>query len=319
MPQMMKDPRYEENVRREEAEEQLHHEQQETTHQREPESSFETLERFCEEDRARAAEAATESEQLCSFPISVNRDVEAELLEEEAKTDMPASADASETPEHIKSVVQEINRLAIKTIEQGAMEIGEYVLDAVFDGNLDAVHSRNPYKSQSLQQVCEDPELLIDRRRLGMWVKAAAFKRDLQAKGVECSNLSYSRLAALLRVNDEKKRRELAAEANRNGWSVRQINSRIEKMQPQKGANGRAKELLNKMKDPLGLLEDEATRQLLDSPEELEQELKSKDRIEMVQLIDDTVAKMVNSTDLLQRTKKTLVRIELGDALSAED
>ena len=57
---------------------------------------------------------------------------------------MDPSAELPDTFMDPRAVVAEINRLAIKTLEQGAMEIGEYVLDAIFKGSLDEALSRNP-------------------------------------------------------------------------------------------------------------------------------------------------------------------------------
>lgn len=224
----------------------------------------------------------------------------------------------SETFVDARAVVMEINRLVIKTIERGVMEIGEYVLDAVFKGSMDDALSRNPYKHQSLQEICDNPNLLVDRRRLGTWVRAAHLRKVLKANQVPCSSLSYSHFAALLRVTDEKKRQELAKQANTKHWSARKLIDEIGGDKQGKVANGKAKELMKKVEHPLELLDDAETLRFLDSPEELAQQLESTDRLQIAKIIDKVVAKLSTSTDHLKRAKKNIVTIELGDALPEE-
>ncbi len=217
-----------------------------------------------------------------------------------------------------RAVVAEINRLAIKTLEKGAMEIGEYVLDAIFKGSLDEALSRNPYKHQTLQEVCDNPNLLIDRRRLGMWVRAAHLRRVLTANQVPCSSLTCSHFAALLRVTDDKRCRELAREADKNRWSVRNLIDKIDEGKPGSASNGKARELMRAVGHPLALLEDSEMLGLLEDREALEQQLKSADRLHIAKIIDDIVAKMSASTDHLKRARRNIAIIELGDVRPEE-
>ncbi len=223
------------------------------------------------------------------------------------------SAELPDTFMDPRAVVAEINRLAIKTLERGVMEIGEYVLDAIFKGSLDEALSRNPYKHQTLQEVCDNPNLLIDRRRLGTRVRAAHLRRVLTADQVPSSTLTYSHFAALLRVTDEDRRRELAREANEKHWSVRNLNDKVDEGKPGSVSNGKARELMRAVGHPLALLEDSEMLGLLEDREALEQQLRSADRLRVAQIIDDAVAKMSTSTDLLKRARKNIAIIELGD------
>jgi hypothetical protein len=45
--------------------------------------------------------------------------------------------------------VEVIHKIDLQTVERGKMEIGEYLLDAVFRGNVDEVLSHNPYKAEA--------------------------------------------------------------------------------------------------------------------------------------------------------------------------
>jgi len=220
-----------------------------------------------------------------------------------------------EEPEHsvdIKAVVREINKRAGR-IEKASMEIGEYVLKEVFQGSLDEALSRNPYKSRSLRQIADDPELIISRRRLATSVRAAAFRRDLKSHQVDCSSLTYSHWAALLKETDDKKRRDLAAEANRERWTVRQITDRINATKQEMDSGGKTKELLRKMERPLDLLKDQDALGLLSDPKKLEGQLKSADRLQMAKVIDDIVEKLMRSSEILKKARKSITQIELGE------
>jgi hypothetical protein len=221
------------------------------------------------------------------------------------------SAEAPETFVDIKSVVRGINKRAVR-IEEASMEIGDYVLEEVFQGSLDEALSRNPYKSRSLRQVADDPELIVDRRRLATSVRAAAFRRDLRGNQVECSSLTYSQWAALLKETDDKKRRDLAAEANRERWTVRQITERINATKQGQDSAGKTKDLLRKMEQPLALLKDQDALGLLSDPKKLEEQLKSADRLQMARVIDEVVEKLTQSSEILRKARKSIARIELG-------
>jgi hypothetical protein len=217
---------------------------------------------------------------------------------------------AAEKPNNsidIKAVVRGINDRMAK-VDKGSIETGEFILDKVFKGSLKDALSRNPYKDKSMKQIAKHPDLLVDRRVLGSCVKAAFLKRSLIAAKVDCPKLRYSHFVELLKVTDERKRRKLAADANRQEWSVRQLAEKA-KATKQTGKNvERVEVLVNKVEHPLALLNDEKTKKLLENPEELKQQLDSEGLERILQAIDDVVAKMASSTDFLKRAKKQIAR-----------
>jgi hypothetical protein len=232
---------------------------------------------------------------------------------------LDASMEITELAVPVKVVVQEINKIAVETVEQGAMKIGAYVLAAVFNDDLAAVLSVNPYKSSSLEEICKDPELMVDRRRLGAWVRAAALRKELQEKDVDCSNLTCSQFVALLRLRDQEKRQNLAIEANSDGLSMRQILARIEEMKNHNGSNGKQRKLQKKIEDPLRLLSDEDTKALLSDQDRLARELETRERLDLVTVIDKIGAQMDESRRFLRQVKSNLVRIELADCEETQD
>ncbi len=183
-----------------------------------------------------------------------------------------------ETSIDILAVIKGINERMTK-VSQGSIETGDYVLDTVFQGSLSDVFSRNPYKERSMRQIADHPKLLVDRRTLGTCVKVASLRRRLIAGKAACSNLRYSHFVVLLKVMDEKKRRKLAEEANRQRYSVRDLTEKLRGTKQAGNTVQKAKELIRKVEDPLSLLKDEKTKKLLENPKELQKQLKSSDRL----------------------------------------
>jgi len=216
------------------------------------------------------------------------------------------------TPQQVKKVVSDINKLARETVERGMLAIGLLVLEAVFQGILEAAFSRNPYKSKSLQLVCKEQGLMVDRRRLGEWVRAAALSKELIAKKVDCSNLCYSHFATLLQVEDEKERNKLAAKANKGQWSARKLAEEIGKMNPANVSDGKSKGLLKLLGNPEALMKDKEAQKILESPEDLEK-LSFDIRLHIAKRADEMVKWMVGSTNLLKLAKKNIALIEFGD------
>ncbi|MGO9571933.1 MAG: hypothetical protein ACLP5H_30790 [Desulfomonilaceae bacterium] len=264
--------------------------------------------------------SSTESEEdyedgVESYPEE-DLDSDGEDSEEEfAESDDEGHAEASESGDgvavSVKEIVRNINRIAFGYVERGKMEIGQYVLQVVFKDNIDDVLSKNPNKTESLRKICDDPELRVDRRRLGNWVRAAALHRDLEANDVDCTGIMASQLVALLRVKDKDKRRELAQEVNSEGLSLRQILQRADELNNNGNSKSAAKSLRRKINDPLSLLADKEAIALLEDQDRLAEEIPYKDRIEMVTVIDEVADRMEMSKDFLEKVRDNLVLIDM--------
>jgi hypothetical protein len=248
----------------------------------------------------------------------------------------PGKKNANVTPTFseadAKKVVHKINKVARKTVEKGCMDIGDVVLEDVFQGSLDEVCSKDPFKSNALVLVCKDPELMVNRRRLGEWVRAAHLCKELKAKKVDCTFLSYSHFAALLKLDDEKKCVELATSANKEQWSARELAKKIGKKkaarsikedagnQPQVTDITRAKaeQLMRTAGEFLALMQEEETQRLLEDPQELKDRMAYDIRIQFAHWVDQFVSKMSDSTNLLKVAKRNIRRIE-AEALGAPE
>jgi hypothetical protein len=148
---------------------------------------------------------------------------------------------------------------------------------------------------------------------------AAALARDLQANGVECSHLCFPQLAVLLSVKNGEKRKEVAIEALREGLSMRQLLIRVEEMKSHAAPNGRQKMLFKKIEDPLKLLSDEETTALLSDQDRLAREMETRERLDLVTVIDKIGAQMDESKRFIRQVKSNLVRIELADCEETQD
>jgi len=233
------------------------------------------------------------------------------------KAEATAKAAKTLTAQQVKKVVSEINKLAFETVERGMLAIGLLVLEKVFQGILEAVYSSNPYKSKTLQQVCSDVDLRVDRRRLGEWVRAAALSKELIAKKVDCSNLSYSHFAALLKVDDEKSRKKLATDANKGQWSARKLADEIGKTKVAKVTDGKAQEpgqssddqankLLEILGNPQALMQDEETKNLLANPQDMRHKVALSTALRLADSLDSLIANMKGSLNLLELAKKNI-------------
>lgn len=275
-----------------------------------------------EMNRRMHGSSSTESEN--DYADEVDPDLEAdpdseeeehENEEEFAESDDEGHAEASESGDEVavsvKEIVRNINRIAFSVVERGKMEIGEYVLQVVFKDKIDDVLSKNPNKTESLRKICEDPELRVDRRRLGNWVGAAALHRDLEANDVDCSGIMTSQLVALLRVKDQDKRRELANEVNSKGLSMRKILDRADELNRNGNSVSVAKVLRKKIGNPLSLMEDEEAIALLKDEHRLAEEIPYKERTEIITAIDEVANQIEKSKTFLEEVRDNLFRVDM--------
>lgn len=246
---------------------------------------------------------------------------------EEISAKTSADVTVTFTQDDAKRVVGKINDLAKKTVEKGCMDIGDLVLNEVFQGNLSEACSKDPFKSNSLAMVCKDPDLVVNRRRLGEWVKAAALRKELIANKVDCFWLSYSHFVALLLLNDETKRLEVGKKANSDQWPVRKLSEEIRKEKAAKTKGGkaenhaqltRAEEVMKAAGDFLDLMQDEETQRLLDDPQVIKDRLAYDIRIHFAHSVNDLVKRMSDAVNLLKRAKRNITQIEV-EALQASD
>ncbi|AFM24873.1 hypothetical protein [Desulfomonile tiedjei] len=214
--------------------------------------------------------------------------------------------------DQIKKIVGEINKLAIDTVERGQMDIGDLVLSKVFQGSLDEATSKSPYKNKTMKSIIDHDNLRVNRRRLGEWVRAAFLRKQLLAKEVDCSNLSYSHFAVLLQVENEATRVKLANKANKKKASARKLADEVGKLHRVVHSEEDGKALLRLLGNPEALMKDEKAKKTLENQEDLEK-LPFDIRMLIAKRAEEVAKHMIDSMNLLKVAKKNIALIELRE------
>ena len=210
-----------------------------------------------------------------------------------------------------EDIVRAINDIARRTVETGKLKIGQFVFEKVFKGDIKEVLSKNPNKSTSLRAICDDKELMVDHRKLGSWVKAAALKADLKLKEVDISEFYLSHFLAILRIGNAEKRLEMAQKAATENLSGRDIVGEIEATRQKNSPPTKGEILLKKVDDPFSLFADEEYKDFLSNKARLETELDSEGRLRMIKAIGARLGKISEVNAFLETSKKNLVAIEM--------
>jgi hypothetical protein len=222
------------------------------------------------------------------------------------------TAEDAVSEETTTAIVHQINEIARQTVEEGQLKIGAFILQQVFDNDVDKLVEKNPNKDKSLRAICVHPDLLVDRRRLSTWVQAAALKALLIEHKFDPAPFTLSHLTALLVVKKREPRFQLAKLVSKHGWSARETRERALRMQSSRIARGNpmARRFMKALENPIKLINDEKTTGLFIDTEKLENDLDSGDRVDIIKAIDKTSKDMDKGKDILLGLKKSLLGIE---------
>ena len=203
-----------------------------------------------------AAQSTVESEPAEEFEDE--HDDEAEGGEQEEPSIMESTlqfATDDKEKEFVQEAVEKINSMYRQNVDNGKLEIGSYLLDQVFSGNVEEAISTNPYKSATFTRIAGDPNLVVEPKTLGAWVRASAIHRDFSSKDLTFPHLTTYHLIELAKVKDENRRVEIAQEASDHRWTVKDLRRRvIDEREHGQDRSGRLKQEVHKtMKDLAGL------------------------------------------------------------------
>ena len=167
---------------------------------------------------------------------------------------LDAAAKAKEK-EFIQQTVGKINSMYRKNVDNGKLEIGGYLLDEVFGGQIEEAISTNPYKSATFSRIAQDPDLVVEPKTLGSWVRAAAVDRDFTQRGFEFPHLTTYHYVELGKVKDHDRRAEIAQQANDEELPVKALRKRIseENGTGQNGSERIKQEVAKTIRDFAGL------------------------------------------------------------------
>lgn len=102
-----------------------------------------------------------------------------------------------------------------------AKEIGDFLLQHFFDGDLQLVASQNPSKSMSFRKLCLRADLPFPESALRRFIHVAINFHFLPAE--KATALLPSHHSVLYQVADVEERREIGVEAAEHEFSVRQL------------------------------------------------------------------------------------------------
>jgi hypothetical protein len=214
--------------------------------------------------------------------------------------------------EFIDEAVAEINSIALRTVEQGALEIGMWVLKHIFKGDIKLASSKSPRKDRSFAMLSDHPRLRINPRRLSDYLRAAAIRTHAVGSGLELPNATVSHYLESLAVDDEKLRLQLLIEADSNKLSVRDFRKRILEINPKKRVPEKViNQLMHKIKDPHALPVGEDFEKLIEDEEFLKDDLSKKERLNLRAEIETKRDHMTKCGEFLDLLEQRLAEIDL--------
>ncbi len=210
----------------------------------------------------------------------------------------------------VEEAVVWINNKSKTTIEKGSVEIGEYVLNEIFKGDIQQALSRNPRKQQSFSKICEHEDLHVDPRDLALWVRVAALDRLFDEKKLKLPGLTFSHKRELVKLSEQDDILILAQDAQMGGWSVRELRIEVQAMRGLKFPPDTGKILVQKLENSLPLLGDDLLLEFLEDPEKLKLDLSRVDRVRVLNSIKRLREDSGKFEKLVNKLDKDLMEIE---------
>jgi len=130
----------------------------------------------------------------------------------------------------VDRAVRFINEKACETLYKGAEEIGAYLLENFFNGDIELAISRNPYKCTSYAMLVNREDLLVHPATLSVMVRVAAQETFFLEKEFRADNLSYTHKAELVKLPNTDQKLVLAREVSEGGYSTRQLALEVKKL-----------------------------------------------------------------------------------------
>ena len=128
----------------------------------------------------------------------------------------------------IEQAVAFINEKANETVYKGSVEIGNYLLDKFFDGDIAKASSKSRAKLLNYRALCNHPDLAASPGTLSVMLRVAAQEKLFKENNLPVNKLSYSHKAELLKVSDEKLKIKIFKRAVKQGFSVRDLQIKID-------------------------------------------------------------------------------------------
>jgi len=145
-------------------------------------------------------------------------------IERKAKVEVIA---VNET--QISEAVAWINEKVINNVQGTYLEIGNYIFDNFFGGDLERVRSFNPHKESSFQKLSERDDLLMSKVNLQRAVQVAIQEKRLLPTVSAMKQLTFTHKTLLLPLKNDKKIEELANKAVEENLTTRELQELVKK------------------------------------------------------------------------------------------
>ena len=116
----------------------------------------------------------------------------------------------------------------VESSKRSLLEIGEYLLERFFEGDIEAVKSKKPGKTLSLRELAKRDDINMSLTDLSRAVNLAAQEREIGTVPTS-EQLSLSHKEILLRVQNLETKKEYMEIAVKEKLSVRQLEARLKK------------------------------------------------------------------------------------------
>ncbi len=218
------------------------------------------------------------------------------------------------TDELVEEAVKFINETVRETLYKGYLEIGKYLFDKFYDGDMERVRSRNPKKKASLRKLKVHHRLPVHPSTLHDMVRVVAQEHFFAENKVDTYQLTYTHKCELVKLPDNEDKIQLVQMIISESMSTRQLTHVIlEKRRVLFGSHPGEPELMlapsQLIKDLKGLFDSKITKRLDIKPEELKT-LEPEQRAELKGRIGETLTKLEEVARVYKKLLSEIKSIE---------
>ncbi len=153
--------------------------------------------------------------------------VEEEPLNTEATPTCAAGA-----RDQIDVAVELINDTMKGSRDKGYDEIGIFLIEHFFGGDITQAFSKNPKKENSYRRLCEREDLAVDVSTLSRILRVAAQEKFLKESGIDTTGLSFTHKTELIKLKNDVVKIDYVRSIVENPPPSRELAQKIKEMKP---------------------------------------------------------------------------------------
>jgi hypothetical protein len=193
-------------------------------------------------------------------------------------------------------------------IDKGRMEIGAYLLEKLFKGDITVASSTDPQKCKAYDQFEKHKDLPVKAPTIRSWVRAAAVYKGFDNNRLRYPRLTTSHYLELAAVQDEALRAKLANMAQLNKSSVQDLRKEINKaLGKEKGTDTNVKaEVARIVRQLGGITNIEALTKFSEDEEALSKAYPTKECVSTIEQLDAHLCKLRSVESVLSKMADNL-------------